>query len=208
MTRRKQLLDVLERSEDVNYVKLVMAMIADLDFERGFSLLYHCMQYLQQIDHWENALQAFRKKHGSIAAGVRASLEEDFRRGIIKDFRSQILDPEHRFFLALLMNAPTRADLLALVARRFPKHDPTAVVLRWIDELTQESENGLTILDAQFPDAIEPDSELRRDLFLSSFAHFLNPRKKLPPALRNRPPGDLKALQAAFAASSIGLLMV
>ena len=30
------------------------------------------------------------------------------------DVRSQVIEPEHRFFLALLMNAPTRADLLAL----------------------------------------------------------------------------------------------
>jgi hypothetical protein len=204
--RRKQLLDVLERTEDVRYAERVMAMIADLDFERGFSVLYHCMAYLQQIDQWEPALQTFRKKHGALAAGVRASLEEDLRRSVIKGWRSHIFDPGHRFFLALLMNAPTRADLLALVAKRFPKDDPTAIVLRWAEELTEESEDGVTLLDAQFPDAIKIESEAQRDLFLSAFAHFIKGGKKLPAALRDLRTSDLKALRAAFARSSIGLL--
>src|SRR3954466_12580806 len=39
MMRRKQLLDVLEQSGDSDYVELVSEMIADLDFERGFSVL-------------------------------------------------------------------------------------------------------------------------------------------------------------------------
>src|SRR3982751_6762512 len=42
MMRRKQLLDVLEHSEDAGYLPVMMEMIADLDFERGFSVLHHC----------------------------------------------------------------------------------------------------------------------------------------------------------------------
>src|SRR2546430_14156652 len=38
MMRRKQLLDVLDRTEDTRFVELVMEMIADLDLERGFSV--------------------------------------------------------------------------------------------------------------------------------------------------------------------------
>lgn len=206
--RRKQLLDVLERTDDVSYAQLVMAMIADLDFERGFSVLYHCMATLQQMGQWEPALRTFRRKHGVLASGVRASLEEDLRRSVIKGWRSQILDPGHRFFLALLMNAPTRADLLRLVSKRFPKVDPTAAVLRWAEELIEESDDGLTLLDARFPDAIDVDSANQRDLFLSAFGHFVKRGKKLPARLRDLRASDLQALRTAFASSSIGLLTV
>src|SRR3954462_14539446 len=41
MMRRKQLLDVLEHSEGAGYLPVMMEMIADLDFERGFSVLHH-----------------------------------------------------------------------------------------------------------------------------------------------------------------------
>src|SRR4051794_29138825 len=85
--RRKQLLDVLEQSEDTRYVELVMEMIADLDFERGFSLLHHCIESLQHQNQWEPVLQVFEKKHGALAAGVGATLKEDVRRSVIKSLR-------------------------------------------------------------------------------------------------------------------------
>src|SRR4051812_36485425 len=109
MIRRKQLLDVLEQAEDTGYGELVMEMIADLDFERGFSVLHHCMESLQQLGQWEPVLRAFEKKHGALAAGVAATLKEGVRRSVIASMRSAITEPEHRFFLALLMNAPSRA---------------------------------------------------------------------------------------------------
>ena len=204
--RRKQLLDVLERTEDIGYAELVLAMIADLDFERGFSVLYHCMSYLQQIDQWNPALATFRKKHGKLANGVGASLDEDRRRGSIKSWRSDITDPEHRFFLALLMNAQTRADLLALVSRRFPKQDPIAIILRWVEELTEESEEGVSILDATFPKSIEIAIEMQRDLFTAAFAHFLKGGKNLPTIMRKCRANEIKAIKIAFARSSMAAL--
>ena len=72
--RRTQLLDVLEQTEDPGYAELVMEMLADLDFERGFYILQHCMGHLQQLDAWDAAIKLFKKKHGPLAAGVAATL--------------------------------------------------------------------------------------------------------------------------------------
>jgi hypothetical protein len=102
--RRTQLLDVLEQVEDPDYAELVMEMIGDLDFERGFYVLRHSMEHLQQGNQWEAAIKLFKKRHGALAAGVAATLEEEVRRSMIKSLRSSIVEPEHRFFLALLMN--------------------------------------------------------------------------------------------------------
>ena len=204
--RRKQLLDVLEHVEDPGYAELVMEMIADLDFERGFYVLQHSMAYLQRLDAWEAATRAFEKRHGALAAGVAATLQEEARRSVIKGLRSTIIEPEHRFFLALLMNAPTRADLLALVAQRFPKEAPLDIVLRWVQELTEVSEEGVTILDASFPQTLEVESDAGPDLFLSAFRYFMKPGKKLPPAMRDLTAADVKELRAVFAASVLGLL--
>jgi hypothetical protein len=133
--RRKQLLDVLEQTGDPAYSPLVLEMLADLDFERGLHVLHHGMGHLKEMDEWQAALEVFQNKHGTLAAGVSATLEEGVRRDVIKDLRGAIAEPEHRFFLALLMNAPTRSDLLALVARRFPDTAPLETVLRWAGEL-------------------------------------------------------------------------
>lgn len=206
MMRRKQLLDVLAESGDGGYVQLVMEMIADLDFERGFSLLHHCIETLQHLDQWEPMLKVFEKKHGALAAGVAATLNEDLRRSVIKSLRSTIIEPEHRFFLALLMNAPTRDDLLSLVKQRFPRESPVAVVLRWVEELMEMSDAGVTILDASFPETLEVEAEAQPDLFLAAFGYFLKREKKLPPVMRDLAAQDVNELRAAFAESALGLL--
>jgi len=206
--RRKQLLDVLEQVEDTSYAQLVMEMIADLDFERGFYVLQHSMEYLQQLDEWIPAIKAFEKKHGALAAGVGATLQEEVRRSVIKGLRSSITEPEHRFFLALLMNAPTRADLLSLVKQRFPKQSPIDIVLRWAEELTEASEEGVSILDASFPETLGVATEAQLDLFLSAFRHFMRRDKKLPPVMRDLSATDVKELRAAFAQSTLSLLTI
>lgn len=208
MLRRKQLLDVLEQAEDPAYQELVTAMVADLDFERGFSVLHHCMGYLQQIGQWEPIVRTFEKKHGALAKGVAATLKEDVRRSAIKNLRGTIIEPEHRFFLALLMNAPTRAHLLALVAQRFPGDAPVAIVLRWAEELMEMSDEGVAILDASFPETLEVPIDAQPDVFLSAFRYFLKRDKKLPPVMCDLTAREVKELRAAFAESALGLLTV
>src|SRR5215207_595591 len=205
--RRRQLLDVLSGVGDPGYAELVMEMVAELDFERGFSVLRHCMGDLQQLGEWEPALRAFEKKHGKLAAGVGATLEEDVRRGVIKSLRGAVVESEHRFFLALLMNAPTRDDLLALVAQRFPDEPPLATVVRWVEELTEVTDEGVSLLDASFPETVEVESEAQAGLFLAAFRHFLSRDKKLPQAMRVLSAADVKQLRAVFVESSLGLLI-
>ncbi len=204
--RRKQLLDILERTEDAGYVPLLLEMIADLDFERGFSILHHCMGYLQQLNQSEPVLRVFEKKHGALAGGVAATLKEDARRSYIKSLRTTIFEPEHRFFLALLINAPTRDDLFALVGQRFPGESPADVVLRWVGELAEVSEEGLAILDASFPRNSVVEIDAQPALFLRAFQYFMKREKKLPAVMRGLTAADVKDLKAAFAGSALGLL--
>jgi predicted metal-dependent enzyme (double-stranded beta helix superfamily) len=206
--RRTQLLDVLEQTEDPGYGEWVMRMIADLDFERGFFVLRHCMSHLQQLDEWDDAMKAFEKRHRALAAGVTGTLREEARRDVIKGLRSTITNPDHRFFLALLMNSPTRADLFALVKQRYPRQTPNNAVLRWASELMEVSDEGVTILDASFPETIEVAGDDRPALFLAALQHFMKRDEKLPPALRELSAQDIKELRTAFAASVLSLLTV
>lgn len=207
-TRRRQLLDVLERTGDPGYADAVSAMVAALDFDRGFHVLRHAMPCLQRSDEWDEVVAAFEAKHGDPAAGVAATLREEERRGLIKGLRSDVVEPEHRFFLALLMNAPTRDDLLALVAGRHPGEPPEAVVLRWAAELTESSDDGVAILDAAFPETVAVDPDDQPALFVAAFAHFLKRGKRRPAALRGLSAEDVDDLRAAFAGSILSLLTV
>jgi hypothetical protein len=205
--RRTQLLDVLEQTEDPGYGELVMEMLGDLDFERGFYVLQHCMGHLQQLDEWDAAITLFNKKHGSLAAGVAATLQEEVRRNVIKSLRSSITEPEHRFFLALLMNAPTGADLLRLVTQRFPKQSPMDVVMRWAQELMEASDEGVMILDAGFPEILEVERDSQPELFLAALKWFMSSDKKRPTVLRDLSAVDIKTIRNALAESTLSLLV-
>lgn len=205
--RRKQLLEVLEQSDDPDYAELVQEMIAELDFERGFFILQHAMGHLSQMDEWEPVLEAFEEKHGKLAAGVAVTLEENVRRDAIKEMRSSISEPEHRFFLALLMNVPTRKDLLELVVQRFPAMEPTETVLRWAMELAGETEYSFAILDAAFPGELGIEMDEQPALFLAALRHFMTGAKKAPSSLRTLSAANLKLLRDAFTASSLRVLV-
>ncbi len=203
--RRKQLLAVLEQSGDPAYPKLVREMIAELDFERGFFILQDSMGHLRDLGAWDQALSVFRKKHGRLAAGVAATLEENVRRDVIKDLRIPIAEPEHRFFLALLMHVSTPAELLRLVARRFPDAPPLETVLRWAEELMEVSDCGISILDAEFPLGSDGAIEAQPYLIVAALRHLMQGGRSKRPA--DLPPALLKRLRSVFAASSLRVLI-
>ncbi len=205
--RRKQLLDVLEQTGDPSYAELVLEMIEELDFERGFFILQSAMGGLEDAGEWETVLAAFQKKHGTLAAGVAATLDEAVRRNMIKNLRSTLIQPEHRFFLALLMNVTRREDFLTMVGGRFPAEPPVQTIMRWAEELASETDYGVSLLDAVFPDIIQAAEEDQLPLFLAALQHFISGAKKAPASLRPLTAAQLKHLRGLFAASCLRVLL-
>jgi hypothetical protein len=157
--RRKQLLDVLEAIEDGNYATFVNEMMERLDFERGFNMLRHAMPRLKDLDEWDAVLAKFQNKHGELASGVPDTLEECLRRETISRLRHFIVNPEHRFFLALLVNVQKRSDIFMLISQRFPGSSPIATILGWAEELMEPNDFGISLLDASFPETLDIDIE-------------------------------------------------
>jgi len=171
--RRKQLLEVLETLDDPNYAGLVGEMMESLDFERGFHMLRHAMAHLQNLDEWDAVLGTFQKRHGELAKGVPSTLAECLRRETISQMRHHIDNPDHRFFLALLMNVQTRADIHALISERFPDQSPIATILGWAEELIEPTDFGITLLDAAFPESMNVAIEAQSHLLIIALKHAL-----------------------------------
>lgn len=171
--RRKQLIDVLETTHDPNYATYINEMAERLDFERGFNMLRHAMPYLKEIDEWDVILTAFQQKHGELAMGVHDTLTESLRRETITQMRHFIVNPEHRFFLALLMNVQNRNDILALIAKRFPDQSPIETILGWAEELIEPNDFGIALLDAAFPETLDIDIEEQSEWFVTALKQAL-----------------------------------
>ena len=171
--RRKQLIDVLETTHDPNYATYINEMMERLDFERGFNMLRHAMPYLKEIDEWDVILTTFQEKHGELAMGVHATLTESLRRETITQMRHFIVNPEHRFFLALLMNVQNQADILALIKKRFPDSSPIETILGWAEELIEPNDFGITLLDANFPETIDIEIDQQPQLLIAALKQAL-----------------------------------
>ncbi len=171
--RRKQLLDVLETIEDPNYTSYVNDMMERLDFERGFNILRHAMPRLKELDEREAVLETFQDKHGELASGVPDALEECLRRESISRMRHFIVNPEHRFFLALLANVQNRSGIFALITQRFPGSSPIDAILGWAEELMEPGDFGIALLDAAFPETLDIDIEEQSDWFVTALKQAL-----------------------------------
>lgn len=194
--RRKQLLDALERMESPEYAELVLAMVAELDLERGFFILQHAMTYLRFLGAWEKAWKIFATKHGPHAPMLEITLEEIIRRDALVAMRSTIDQVDLRYFIALLLTVPQRELILHFIEGRFAG-PPMEKILQWAAELTIFSETGIGILDAYFPGELEvPESE-QADVFLEALRRFL---------VGEPEPGASAALREALAISSWQLL--
>ena len=174
--RRKQLLDVLEKVDDPGYAELVLEMIGQLDFERGFFILQNGLGHLGRTGEWEEALEAFREKHGTLAEGIGPTVQEIVRRDGLAALRGSIRAVEHRFFLALLMNVPEREALLALVAQRIPG-PPGPTILRWAAELIEVSEAGTWLVDAEFPVDLDVPEDEQPAVMVQAVAAALDRRE-------------------------------
>lgn len=192
--RRKQLLDVLETTEDPDYGTHANEMMGRLDFERGFDMLRHAMPRLKELGEWDEVLATFQNKHGELALGVPATLAECLRRETISRMRHFIVNPEHRFFLALLMNVQNRADIFALVTRRFPGSSPIDTIIGWAEELVEPDDFGITLLDAAFPETPDIDFEEQSRLLIEALKYALED---------NTDENDFLEMQAALSASCL-----
>lgn len=171
--RRQQLLDVLETLDDPGYANIVGEMIGTLDFERGFNTLRHAMRHLQNLGEWEPVLTVFQDRHGELAKGVPDTLAECLRRETLSAMRNQIIDPDQRFFLALLLNVPTRKDILAFISQRVPDQSPIETILGWAEELIEPGDFGITLFDAVFPEDLEIPIEAQPQILIDALASAL-----------------------------------
>ncbi len=77
-----------------------------------------------------------RQRHGEIVDLFMRACEGGRRTRIAIALRSKVVDPEARFFLALLMLLPDRDAIFELIRTRYPDAEPMAMIERWLESLS------------------------------------------------------------------------
>lgn len=89
-----------------------------------------------------------RVRHGAWIDKLPSVLSTVRRKRLVATRRALILDPDHRYFLALLGNLDRRADILRLVAARVPERDPRDTVMDWMRAMSGTDIVGLELDEA------------------------------------------------------------
>lgn len=149
-TRIVQCLKMLRETASPDYRALLQRVVSGPDFHQALTVLLAVFE--DEATDWRSFRELFdvcRARHGGLADFLEAAFLERRRIVRILQLRRTISDPKHRFFLALLMNVPTRAEILALTQKMFPDSEPVETIVRWTAELTgvrPDGPNGESLL--------------------------------------------------------------
>ena len=198
--KKLQALTALIRSNHPDTDARIVEWLETADFQTSFAILSKDKAYLGAggIDHvfnlsdsqtrFEKFLEAARKRHGERAEVFPKIFRHQDKLTQILRQRALVTNPEHRFFLALLLNVEGRERIFSLVKERFPDADALEKILDWTYDLAQTKVFGSNMANAL---GVEDFDDL--DLFV------------LESLLKNRTEAEmLEALQTDYATEATG----
>jgi hypothetical protein len=139
-------LELLEALVDVDldlFGECGVRLIAGGDFWLTLRVLGLALRQVPGSRAAEDLVAAARERHGARVDYLVAAAEEQRRQADIVARREKVRDPDQRFFLALLLNAPDRETFLELIEAREPGVDPRARIVGWLRELSAAGLIGL-----------------------------------------------------------------
>ncbi len=149
MSKKLQTIGLLLGMKHKDADQMIGDLICSSDFHTAYFALetfFHSVRNNQMDslfglstgnDRIQSILARAKEAHGELVDLVLPVFEEQVRQNDIVQRRGSITGEEHRFFLALLLNVPSREKILELVKARFPETDPVEKILDWVEELSQ-----------------------------------------------------------------------
>lgn len=121
--------------EDI--MPVVLDCVESFDLPRLFGLTDYLLKGILDNDDegWDIYIQAVRRRFGDHAALFSAGRQEVKRSRSLIATRDTVTDPDLRFFIALLLNTPSREWIYKLCAARYPGQDPEAFCVEALDRL-------------------------------------------------------------------------
>jgi hypothetical protein len=149
LTKKLQILSALFRGGRKDADEQVTKLLEASDLQSSYLILSQARGLLKN-DHlgemftpgaadarFNGLLQTVAEIHGEAGTALadvfafQARLDEIVRR------RAIVTEPEHRFFMALLLNVTGREHIFILIRQRFPEAEPREKVLDWVFDLSQ-----------------------------------------------------------------------
>lgn len=100
------------------------------------------------VSRFQQFLDMVERRHGENGAIFKPIFDRMAAIDEIVNRRSFVTDPEHRFFMALLMNVDDRSRIFDLIKQRFPGAEPVEKILDWVFDLADTRVVGVETSNA------------------------------------------------------------
>ena len=168
-TKKLQVLSALFRAGRKDADEQVTALLRRSDLQTSYLILAQVRGLLRSNQltemftpdaaktRFDTFLDVVAGLHGAAGEAMRPVFEhQDMVDEMVKR-RSYVTNPEHRFFMALLLNVEGRSRIFSLIKQRYADADPIEKVLDWTFDLAwtrvMGSENSNALGIADFGDA-------------------------------------------------------
>ncbi|MFP2897642.1 hypothetical protein [Corallococcus sp. 4LFB] len=142
LTKMTQGLILLQTMGDEDFGRRAAGVLARLDLESAVTLLFELFWKTRDGARFQEILRNGLAAHRPLAS----FLEEVFlclrRDTSITTMRSKVLNPDHRFLLALLLNVDRRETVLELVRQRTRSPEPVLAICDMLRELSEGDSQG------------------------------------------------------------------
>ncbi|HEX8738278.1 MAG TPA: hypothetical protein VF721_23285 [Pyrinomonadaceae bacterium] len=158
--KKLQALTALIRAQHPDTDARIIEWLEASDFQTAFAILSKVKMYLNVsgVDRFfnlsgsetrfEKFLDASRKRHGERADVFPKIFRHQDKLSQILRQRALVTNPEHRFFLALLLNVEGKERIFSLVKERFPEAEALEKILDWTYDLAQTKIFGSNMANA------------------------------------------------------------
>lgn len=161
LERRLQSVLALANLDSGTGVAAARELIAAEDMWVGYLLARRWFAHIDRGQCFQQVLDALANRHGPVIAPLFGAFDHERRLLTISARRQLLTDPEHRLFLALLLNLPDRASIDKVLVQRFPGQDPGALLSRWVTELASPAQRGISGLVMDEAETAAVTTELR-----------------------------------------------
>jgi hypothetical protein len=134
-----RLLAVADALNHEEAVELLVSKCTHMDFPRLLMVLAENYERLNEDADWLRFINAAREVHGHLAEHLVQMVKSSKRRASIVAARNSVKDPDLRFFLALLLNLPSRRWVHQLIQESFPQDLPEILCGQWLQRLRDEA---------------------------------------------------------------------
>lgn len=160
VTKKLQSAAALIRANHPDADAELLKLIVNSDFQTTYMLLSQVHHMLRSSglssifgltegnDRFKTLLDAAGSRHAKFADVLPDVFAHREKQDEIVKLRATVTNPEHRYFLALLLNAENREQVFSLIKKRFPQADPLDKVLDWVMEMSQTRIFGATPTNA------------------------------------------------------------